>query len=172
MCALLRSAQIGDSLNFKHIEFNVKKQYNTFNKENLCIIAGGTGITPMVQALHAVLGNPEDNTKVTMLYGSRTEADILARETLDSWQAAHPEQLSVVNVLSDEPEGSSWTGERGFVNEALLKANFPGPEADPLIFVCGPPAMYDALCGARDRPDELTGTLEKLGYKAKGVVKF
>ena len=40
-----------------------------------------------------------------------------------------------------------------------------------LIFVCGPPAMYESLCGPRDDP-ELTGVLRDLGYSKDQVIKF
>ena len=46
---------------------------------------------------------------------------------------------------------------------ANLKAFLPPPVPDVLIFVCGPPAMYESLCGPRDDP-ELTGVLRDLGY--------
>lgn len=31
-------------------------------------IAGGTGITPMLQVIEAILKNPEDNTQVRLCY--------------------------------------------------------------------------------------------------------
>ena len=53
------------------------------------MLSGGTGIMPMLQALHALLGTPGDATVVDLVYGSKTEADpdILARGTLDAWAA-------------------------------------------------------------------------------------
>jgi hypothetical protein len=48
---------------------------------------GGTGITPMIQALHAILGSGPDDQKsstkeVTLLYGSRNKSDILGGDML------------------------------------------------------------------------------------------
>lgn len=162
--------KVGDEMAFKHIAPNVKKQY-PFNKRHVGMLVGGTGITPMVQALHAILGNPADDTKVSMLYGSQTAEHILAGETLKSWSNKYSEQFSVVDVLSAEPEGSEWKGQRGFINKALIEKFMPEPETSPLIFVCGPPAMYNALCGPRDQP-ELTGLLAEMGYTADMVYKF
>ena len=50
----LDSMEVGDFLDFKHIPFNVKVQY-PFNRRVIGMICGGTGVTPMLQALHALL---------------------------------------------------------------------------------------------------------------------
>jgi len=161
---------IGDTLEFKHIEFNVKIQA-PFGKRHIGMLVGGTGITPMVQALHAVLGAEDDATKVSMLVGNRTTADMLAKETLDVWSVSHPERLDVTHVLSNEADASDWQGERGYIGAELIKSKFPAPADDVMIFVCGPPPMYDALCGARGEKD-VTGVLKELGYTADMVIKF
>lgn len=166
----LDTMAIGDSLEFKHIPFNVKIQY-PFPRKQIGMLVGGTGITPMVQALHAVLGTEGDASKVSMLFGNRTSDDILCKEILDAWSASHPDRLTVTHVLSNEAEDSGWTGPRGFINKELVQGHMPPPSDDTLLFVCGPPPMYEALCGARDQKD-LTGLLADLGYTADMVYKF
>ena len=135
------------------------------------MLVGGTGITPMLQALHAILGTKDDTTQVSMLVGNRTSVDILAKETLDAWTAAHKGQLDVTHVLSNETEQSDWPGERGFITAELIRAKFPAPRPDALVFVCGPSAMYDAVCGPRGEK-EVTGIMKQLGYSSDMVVKF
>jgi cytochrome-b5 reductase len=107
-----------------------------------------------------------------MLYGSKVAGDILGRELIDSWASESP-RFKVVHVLSDEPADSEWKGARGFINADLITSNFPEPSAgdDLMIFVCGPPPMYNALCGPRDQK-ELTGLLSELKYTAEQVYKF
>lgn len=168
MSHFLWEMKVDSLLEFKHIKFNVKIQY-PFNKKKITMLVGGTGITPMIQALHPILGNAKDTTEVTLLYGSRTETDILGKALLDDWQKST--QLNVVHVLSHEPENSSWKGERGFINEKTLKKYKATPEDGHMIFVCGPPPMYDALCGPRN-VKELTGALATMGFKAEDVFKF
>jgi cytochrome-b5 reductase len=170
MSQLLDTMEVGQSVNAKHIPFNVKIQY-PFNKAHIGMLVGGTGITPMIQALHAVLGSPGDSTRVTMLYGSRYSDSILAQEALDDWQQAFPDRLKVVHVLSHEPEGSAWEGARGHIDKTLIAEHMPKPGEDGMVFVCGPPPMYAAICGARGEP-ELTGTLAELGYCNEEVFKF
>jgi cytochrome-b5 reductase len=168
---------VGESVHFKHVGGNVKIQYPFNDKKQIGMIVGGTGITPMIQALHCVLGNKDDTSKVAMLYGSKTSKEILAQETLDAWASAYPDRFLVTHVLSDEPaDGSSWTGARGFITREQIEANFPKPDSDCLIFICGPPALYNVFSGPRDAPgqppSELAGLLKEMGYRTEQVIKF
>lgn len=144
------------------------------------MVAGGTGITPIIQALHAILGedpSSRSTDKVTLLYGSRNADDILGEEMLNHWAATHGDILNVIHVLSHEDSNDLLKGDRkdvkaGFINRALIEEYFPyGSEDDVLIMVCGPPPMYKALCGARDEK-ELTGIFADMGYSAEQVFKF
>lgn len=180
------------SVSFKHIPFNVKIQYPFGSPKFIGMIAGGTGITPMIQAIHAAIGedqsdngtNNENGTnpspKVSLLFGSRTFDDILGKEMLDGWLYTHADRLSVTHVLSNESEddvtklsGEEGNIERGFIRRELIEKAFPSPSAgsDVKIFVCGPPAMYEALCGPRDS-EEVTGVLGEMGYTSEQVYKF
>lgn len=156
---------IGSELNFKHIPPNVKIQH-PFNTEYIAMLVGGTGITPMIQALHAILGTAGDTTKVTMLYGSKTQKDILCLDLLSKWEADFSDRLKVIHVLSEETD-ATWTGAKGFITTELLKDYLCPPHMmNTKVFVCGPPPMYAALCGPRDQPTEITGALADLGYDA------
>lgn len=160
---------------FKHISFNIKIQYPFKKPKFICMLAGGTGITPMIQALHAILGDEESLIEKThLIYGSRTKDDILGKEMLDNWTETHSEKLSVTHVLShEEGELNGDDYKKGFINRALIEGLVPPPSAgaDVLIFVCGPPVMYDVLCGAR-KEAEVGGMLGEIGYSADQVYKF
>jgi len=161
-----------ETVEFKHIQFNIKMQYPEMKQQytNVCMIVGGTGITPMLQAAHAILGDTTNtNIKLTMLYGSRSSDDILGHELLDSWK----DQLEVVHVLSHEPTDSKWNdGVRGFIDNDLIAKHFPPPSDEKtVIFVCGPPIMYDIMCGPRTDA-ELSGVLAEMGYTQTQVYKF
>lgn len=170
MSGYLKDLAIGSDVDFKHIEKNVKVQY-PFSNKSLTMLVGGTGITPMVQALHAILGTEGDTTEVTMLYGNKTPKDILCQDLLDSWASLSGGRLKVVHVLSDTKDDASWTGEKGFMTKDLIAKHGAPPSAANLVVVCGPPPMYDALCGPRDKP-ELTGLLADMGFAAEQVYKF
>merc|ERR1740138_1608781 len=93
MSQFLETLEVGQPMHFKHVGGNVKIQYPFNDKKQIGMIVGGTGITPMIQALHCVLGNKDDTSKVAMLYGSKTSKEILAQETLDAWASAYPDRF-------------------------------------------------------------------------------
>ena len=166
-------------VSFKHIPFNVKLQY-PFNKpKHILMIAGGTGITPMIQALHAILGedpSSRSTEKVTLLYGSRTSDDILGHDMLNHWAATHSDMFTVIHVLSNEKDNDEIFKRKdvkaGFVNKELIESSFTGtPKDDVMVFICGPPPMYKAICGAKKEPEN-GGILGEMGYSPDQVYKF
>ncbi|KAI9345995.1 hypothetical protein DFJ73DRAFT_838368 [Zopfochytrium polystomum] len=143
------------------------------NKDgHIGMVAGGTGITPMLQVIRKIFSNPSDKTKVTLVFANVTEQDILLKEYFDGLAKKHPEQFSVVYTLDKPPAG--WTGYTGFVNETIVKNHLPKP-GQGKVFVCGPNPMLASLAGMK-APDfsqgELSGLFKKLGYTSNDVYKF
>ncbi|KAI1317356.1 NADH-cytochrome b5 reductase [Mortierella claussenii] len=131
---------IGDSIDVR----GPKGQFSY--TPNMCraigMIAGGTGLTPMLQIIRAVLKNPADKTQINFIFANVTEEDILLRAELDLLSKKHP-QFKVYYVLNNPPEG--WTGGVGFVNADMIKEHMPAPAADIKVLLCGPPPMITAM---------------------------
>lgn len=166
----LNALPLGSDVDFKHIDLNVKRPY-PFGRKHLTMLAGGTGITPMIQALHAILGNKDDGTQVSLIFGNKTPDDILCKDLLERWVATSDGRLRVTHVLSRTGQSDNWKGSKGYISRELIEKHSAPPSADLLIMVCGPPPMYNALCGPRDQK-ELTGLLLEMGYNSARVVKF
>jgi len=169
MTQYMKAMEVRASLHFKHIEKNVKTQY-PFGKTSITMLVGGSGINPMMQALHPLLGTVGDTTKVTLIFGNKEEKDILCKDLLDKWAADSGGRFSVVNVLSRCAADTTWQGPKGHIDRKLIEAN-SAPTASNYVVVCGPPPMYNALCGPREE-QELTGLLKDMGYRADQVYKF
>jgi cytochrome-b5 reductase len=88
------------------------------------MIAGGTGITPMLQITKAIMRDPKDKTQVDLLFANVNEEDILLKDDLDDLAKEYPGKFRVHYVLNNAPEG--WTGGVGFVTEDMIKVCFPG----------------------------------------------
>ncbi|PNY28141.1 NADH-cytochrome b5 reductase [Tolypocladium capitatum] len=142
--------------------------------EHIGLIAGGTGIAPMYQLLRAIFNNPNDKTKVTLVFGNVTEADILLKKELAELENTHPQRFRAFYVLDKAPR--NWQGNRGFITKDLLKTVLPEPKSDNVkVFVCGPPGLMKAISGDKVSPrdqGELTGALKDLGYTQEQVYKF
>jgi len=107
------------------------------------MIAGGTGITPMLQIIRAVLKNPSDSTKVSLIYANVNEDDILLRRELDDLANRHADRFNIYYVLNNPPEG--WTGGVGFVSMEQIRDRLPASSDDIKILLCGPPPMMTAM---------------------------
>ena len=60
----------GDQVGFCQFGGNVKPWRYPFNKKKITMVAVGTGITPMYQALYPLLKTPGDQTEVRLIYGN------------------------------------------------------------------------------------------------------
>ncbi|KAL1916408.1 uncharacterized protein VTP21DRAFT_5599 [Calcarisporiella thermophila] len=151
-----------------------KYPYEANKHEEVGLIAGGTGITPMLQLISAILKDPKDKTKITLLFANVTEDDILLRSEFDRLAKEKPNQFKVVYTLDKPPK--DWQGETGFVSEDMVKKHMPAPaEGKSMLFVCGPNGMLQHVCGMKGpnfTQGEVTGVLGKLGYSSNTVYKF
>lgn len=134
---------------------------------HVTLIAGGAGITPMYQMVQGILRNPADTTKVTLVFGVNSDADLLLKDEFDQLEKTHPGRFQAVYTVSRPEPGSPYR--KGYVTQELLKECIPGSPADQTqVFVCGPPAMETALLGQRGKP----GILQQLGYGKDKIHKF
>lgn len=142
--------------------------------DHIALISGGTGITPMYQLCRAIFSNPEDKTKVTLVFANVTEEDILLKKEFQDLENTYPQRFRAFYVLDKPPQ--EWKGGKGYITKELLKQVLPEPKEENVkLFVCGPPPMYKALSGPKVSPQdqgELTGVLAELGYKKDQVYKF
>jgi cytochrome-b5 reductase len=91
--------KIGDKLKIKGPKG--KFVYTPDLSRELGMIAGGTGITPMLQIIRAALKNPADKTKISLIYANVNPEDILLKAELDELASAHPTRFTVFYVLNN-----------------------------------------------------------------------
>ncbi|KAG6364491.1 hypothetical protein INS49_006092 [Diaporthe citri] len=126
------------------------------------MVAGGTGITPMLQVVKAIIRGRKagDRTEVDLIFANVTKQDILLKEDLDAL-AAEDKGFRVHYVLDKPPEG--WTGGVGYVTADMITKWLPKPADDVKILLCGPPPMVSGL----------KKTTEAIGFKkARPVSKL
>ena len=129
---------------------NSKLNY-TKKVSKICMVAAGSGITPMLQIIKQVLNDENDTTKLHLLFANRTEADILCRDELDNFSKNSNGQLKINYILSQPSE--EWkkdvrklTGRMSFeVFMKTLPKFRDGKADDTIICICGPPAMIEEV---------------------------
>lgn len=151
-----------------------KYEWTENKHDHIALIAGGTGITPMYQLTRAIFSNPNDKTKVTLVFGNVSEDDILLKKELSALENTYPQRFRAFYVLDKAPKG--WAGNTGFITPDLLKTVLPEPKNENIkVFVCGPPGLMKAISGPKVSPKdqgELDGALKTLGYSKDQVYKF
>ncbi|KAM7209363.1 NADH-cytochrome b5 reductase 2 [Naviculisporaceae sp. PSN 640] len=151
-----------------------KYPWSANKHQHIGLIAGGTGITPMFQLCRAIFSNPEDKTKVTLVFGNVSEEDILLKKELAELENTYPKRFRAFYVLDNPPK--EWAGGKGYITKELLKTVLPEPKSENIkLFVCGPPGMMTSISGNKKSPrdqGELVGVLKELGYTPEQVYKF
>ncbi|KAL3642929.1 NADH-cytochrome b-5 reductase-like protein [Castilleja foliolosa] len=107
-----------------------KFRYRPNMKKHIGMIAGGSGITPMLQIIDAILKNPDDHTQVSLLYGNVSPDDILFKKKLDALSASNP-NLKIYYTV-DNPT-KDWLGGKGYISKDMVVKGLPGPSDDTLI---------------------------------------
>ncbi|MDB4927787.1 MAG: hypothetical protein JWM10_271 [Myxococcaceae bacterium] len=113
----------------------------------LVLIGGGSGVTPLVAIARDALARLPD-TRVFVLIGNRSAADILFRDELAALSEAHPARCTLRHVLDAAPP--DWTGGVGRLDAATAARELAAmPIEGPAEYlVCGPEPMMDAVRGA------------------------
>jgi nitrate reductase (NAD(P)H) len=166
----LDSLEIGDTVDFRgpvgEFDYSTNGNYTIDGEEHFSskfnMVAGGTGITPVMQIAAEILRHPEDKTQISLIFACREENDLLMRSTLDQWAKVFPDKFKVHYILSDGWP-ADWKYSTGFVDKALFeKVLYPAGD-DVRNLMCGPPIMLDR---------GVTPNLIALGHKKDKVFAF
>ena len=175
MSQYMDSLKIGDTLDIRgpqglivykgngYFEVRAEKKLapilHHFN--HIGIIAGGTGITPMLQLIRDILKHPDDKTKISLLFANQSEDDILLRDELVQLENIHSEQFRLWFTV-DRPPLQGWTYSSGFVDAPMIQQHLHLGKDDGL-FMCGPPPMINFAC---------MPALDKIGFSNENRFMF
>jgi CDP-4-dehydro-6-deoxyglucose reductase, E3 len=116
-------------------------------------VGTGTGLSPLRSMLTELLADP-GHPPVTLLFGVRTQADILWREQLQQWTRDANFRLEITLSRPD----ASWTGRTGYVQKHV--AELARALGEPHVFICGLSPMVG---------DVRTICKQELGYDRKRI---
>lgn len=125
--------------------------------KKLVFIAGGIGVTPFRSILKNLLEKNEKRD-IVLFYTSLSEKEFVFKDVLN--EAQEKLGVKVVYIITDEksiPE--KWRGEKGFINEDMLKKWAPDFR-QRLFYLSGPNKMVDSY----------KSLLRRLGVSEKNIV--
>lgn len=103
-------------------------------------VAGGTGLAPIKAMLEDAFATG-GGRQIELFYGARAAGDLYDIDLLERWAGEHPGFRYHI-ALSDEPDGTEWSGHRGLVTDLVRDNLFDGFGLE--AYLCGPPPMIDA----------------------------
>lgn len=116
-------------------------EYKPNRYRHVYMLAVGTGIAPMAQVIQAILNNEDDETMITLLYGSRTYKDILLKTELDDWSGFW--NFNCTYCLSQEVSSSTSKyryGDKilyGRISSALVQSLINTSQENFFVLICG-----------------------------------
>ncbi|KAH8614254.1 ApbE family Alanine dehydrogenase PNT C terminal domain [Trypanosoma vivax] len=130
------------------IERRFKEEHFVFSGHvinKLCLIAGGTGVAPMLQIIQAALRPPFIDTmdSVHLIYAAEDVSELTYREVLEEYRRNSRGKFKKTFVLNHPPP--LWTDGVGFVDKVILSNHVQSPADNLLVVICGPPVMQRAV---------------------------
>lgn len=134
------------------------------------MLACGTGIAPMIQIIKTIVENDKEDTFIHLVYGCRTQQDILLKDELDHYASYW--NFTVLYALSRCTEGC--LRERPGMIKYGDKVHFGRIGCD-LVCKEMPPAWTGNLvliCGTKSFDKDMINYLSKAGYTKDMYLKF
>jgi ferredoxin-NADP reductase len=136
---VLRGLPIGTELKLDgpYGDFTLHKTEST----PAVFIIGGIGVTP-VRSMVAQATHDKTAHQITLIHSSRTPDDLPFMADFEQL-ARENSNFTYIPVASDSAP-DDWRGERGRVNEAMIKKHVPELNA-PIYYLSGPEGMVKAM---------------------------
>jgi sulfhydrogenase subunit gamma (sulfur reductase) len=121
---------------------------------DVVIIGGGIGLSPLRSLIDYMLDNRDDFGKMKILYGARTQDDLVYKRLIEEW-GRHRDTEVHCTVDIGTP---GWTGHVGVVTALFDQANIS--TENTMVITCGPPIMIKFV----------TMGLEKMGFSDEDII--
>ncbi|MCH2264418.1 MAG: NADH:ubiquinone reductase (Na(+)-transporting) subunit F [SAR86 cluster bacterium] len=125
--------------------------YANESDAEMIFIGGGAGMAPMRSHIFDQLLRLNSRRKITFYYGARSLKEVFYQDEYDELARKYDNFEWTLALDSPQPE-DNWNGPTGFIHQVILDGYLsahPAPE-DCEYYMCGPPAMMDAVFGMLD----------------------
>lgn len=173
----LHSLQAGDKIEFK----GPNQQWDGWEEgkfRHYYFVAGGTGITPLMQACEFIVANDNPYTEITFITFNKSQEDILLHKELEALKDKAGPRFEVKHCIeSGSARSVSMHGYNLASKEEMakvLKQLLGDCCASKFVMICGRKEMTEHVAGPKT-PDfkqgELGGILKDMNWKKENVWK-
>lgn len=125
-------------------QVKIEYPFGKFTLDPACrkaaFLCGGIGITP-VRSIAKYTADKKQGTDILLFYANRTVEGIIFRQDFELIQKTYP-SLRILYLLSEGPPQPGYIS--GRIDAQIIKDNAPD-YAERKFFLCGPPAMVEAM---------------------------
>ncbi|HVM77552.1 MAG TPA: 2Fe-2S iron-sulfur cluster binding domain-containing protein [Stellaceae bacterium] len=107
-------------------------------KRPLLMIAGGTGLAPMLSILRHLATRGEGPPRILLIYGANRRADLFGLDEIAQLRAKLASLEAIVCVAEGDAE---WKGPVGLVGNVAAQQEIDFASFD--VYLCGPPPMIE-----------------------------
>lgn len=137
-----------------HGPFGLFSHLRLSAEQEIIMIAGGIGVTPMLSMLR-YMADHQDPRKITLIWINKTRKHIIYPHEFQNLEA-QLNGLRILHVLTRDPE---FNGEKGRLDRPRLKRMILDCSPSAAIFVCGPDQMMK----------DVSNTLVSLGFSRRMI---
>ena len=149
----LHQIEVGQQITIRGPYGNGFPVETDFKGKDLVFIAGGIGLAPLRSVINYVRDKRENYGNVTVIYGSRSDADLVDYEEIKNEWTKEPG----FNIyLTIDRETDTWDGHVGFVPNYVKEV---GLDNAATAVLCGPPIMIKFTLA----------NLQELGFKTNQI---
>jgi len=111
--------------------------------EKIAFLSGGIGITP-IRSMSKFVTDKALPTDIVLLYGNRTEKDIIFRDDFDGMAKQNNAFRVIYTLTSPDIDKNAWQARTGRVDDNMIKEEIPDYK-ERVFYICGPPGMVASL---------------------------
>ena len=116
--------------------------YEPNGKNNLLLLAAGSGITPILSIAKTAL--KETDGKVVLVYGNRSEDDKMFADELQTLQTAYGQRFEIVHIYSRKKTADALFGRIDMSHINYVRNTLFSQLDFDDFYVCGPTGMIEA----------------------------
>lgn len=121
-------------------------ELNSQNRKMYVMIAGGSGITPIISIIKSVLYK-EPESQVILYYGNNSEDSIMFKDEFYELKNNYSDRFDLYYTVSEY--NTDWKGLTGFINTAdldkILIESDNKVQLEKEFFICGPGEMMELV---------------------------